>query len=408
MAPPASSSDGAASSSHIESITSPTCLRKVVLNYLLHHCYADTAAAFAGNTSGSASSSSNGAYNDASAAVDSSSNGTETPRRSRHPLAAPPLLRQDSSIEVEADANLVAAGAGVNEESDDADMQDAVTADTTFTAAPASAPAPLSDVSRSGAEITSSDLRILSLRQEVRGHILDGNIKLATELLNTHFPSVLGEGSVGDGEDGEGEASATPTATTWTTSSGWTAALPSASTSLQPQHLALNLQIQTFIESVRAANAPPQTPAGHYGGGGGGAGQSMAATAAAGAAAASSPSTSGPAAPPPLASLSRSSSPAPSSVSSTSSISTSSSFAPTSSSAPPTALQQALANAQSLYIAVQRLPPGPYQTIYRREIEGVTAILAYKDLERSPLKKFLDTKRRRMLSEQVNAAILCE
>lgn len=74
----------------------------------------------------------------------------------------------------------------------------------------------------------------------------------------------------------------------------------------------------------------------------------------------------------------------------------------------PTALQSALGNAQLLYASVQRLRNGPYKELYKKELESVTAILAYKDLERSPLKKYLDVKRRKSLADQINSAIMCK
>ncbi|PWN25116.1 hypothetical protein BDZ90DRAFT_234329 [Jaminaea rosea] len=422
----ASSSSSSSSSdpaSHVESITSPTTLRKVVLNYLLHHCYVDTANAFAGNAGGESSSLGGGASAVGTAQhVAASSSTPATPRRSRHPLAAPPLSRQDSSIEVEADAQLLPAASGTSESDKDDDMHDAVdvqpstddehkrdvafeTADTTITSA--SGPAgPLSQ--GASAEISREDYRILHLRQQIRDHILSGQIKQAIELLDAHFPSVLG----GDSEDSSPTEGGPSGATkTWTTGSGRTSAIPASATSLQPEHLGLNLQIQAFIEAVRVANgpqpAPPATPQHHHGGQGSSS-TGMAAAAAAGSSASNGNGSNGAA--PALAPLnppSRSSSPAPSSASSSISVSsTASSSLNPSASSTSAPLQLALSHAQQLYNSVLRLPSGAYRDLYRKEVESVTAILAYKDLERSPLRKFLDVRRRRGLWNQINGAIM--
>lgn len=117
-------------------LTSPTALRKLVLNYLVHHCYTDTAQAFAHDgipssssrlTEGDASSPLSDphktyeAVNGSSSAAASGSTAPQTRSWSRmvnqqmlgqaHPLSAPPLSREDSSMEVEVDSLLsLAAG----------------------------------------------------------------------------------------------------------------------------------------------------------------------------------------------------------------------------------------------------------------------------------------------------------
>lgn len=123
----------------IEELTSPTALRKLVLNYLLHHCYIDTAHAFARDGAATPTASTEGllaeleqeretARGEAAAATPvpsvgyssaplSGSTGGSTPRaggsglgsRGTHPLSAPPLSRQDSSMEVEGDHLLAPA-----------------------------------------------------------------------------------------------------------------------------------------------------------------------------------------------------------------------------------------------------------------------------------------------------------
>lgn len=44
--------------------------------------------------------------------------------------------------------------------------------------------------------------------------------------------------------------------------------------------------------------------------------------------------------------------------------------------------------------------------MYLKELESVTAMLAYTDLERSPMRKYLDQSRRVALAEQINSAIV--
>lgn len=107
-------------------LTSPTALRKLVLNYLVHHCYTDTAQAFA-HDGISTSSSRGGAEASTSAlamnATTPSASGSKSSSRttnvqnlgSAHPLSAPPLSREDSSMEIEVDSLLsLAGGRGLN------------------------------------------------------------------------------------------------------------------------------------------------------------------------------------------------------------------------------------------------------------------------------------------------------
>lgn len=62
---------------------------------------------------------------------------------------------------------------------------------------------------------------------------------------------------------------------------------------------------------------------------------------------------------------------------------------------------------QGINARVQKLPEY-WRAMYLKELEGVTALLAYEDLERSPVRRFLDQSRRNALAEQVNSAILRE
>jgi hypothetical protein len=111
-------------------LTSPTALRKLVLNYLVHHCYTDTAQAFAhdGISSTPSRAEQNSSISESVSQNSSFSPSGSTaaqPRHSRltsqqtvgsaHPLSAPPLSRDDSSMEIEVDNLLsLAGGRGVN------------------------------------------------------------------------------------------------------------------------------------------------------------------------------------------------------------------------------------------------------------------------------------------------------
>ncbi|PWN20082.1 hypothetical protein BCV69DRAFT_283616 [Microstroma glucosiphilum] len=429
----------------IEELTSPTALRKLVLSYLLHHCYIDTAHAFARDGASTPSASNDGllaeleqeretARGEAAAATPvpslgysnaplGGSTGGSTPRaggsssgsRGTHPLSAPPLSRQDSSMEVEGDHLLASASSsstynvrsgasgtipgGPGPIDEDAEMGEAGIHDgeedggsATYDGTNGNGATHSGEL---GSELSDEDLQSVRLRQEIRDHILAGRIRHATEVLNTHFPTVL------NAEERPTYARSKPSK-----ANGSIWSLPSGPTSLEPEHLALNLQIQAFIESVRSANTPSNgvgsmmlshsslTSNGH----------SSSATASKDAGLrASSPAPHNMAQSAPgiaAATISRSSSPAPSSVSSASS------SASHPSGGMPTALQSALGNAQLLYASVQRLRNGPYKELYKKELESVTAILAYKDLERSPLKKYLDVKRRKSLADQINSAIM--
>lgn len=72
------------------------------------------------------------------------------------------------------------------------------------------------------------------------------------------------------------------------------------------------------------------------------------------------------------------------------------------------ALFSAYGSARLLCGAIERLKEGPPKALYRKEAELVTAMLAYPDVDRSPLRKYLDVKRRKLLADQINSAIVCE
>lgn len=110
--------------------------------------------------------------------------------------------------------------------------------------------------------------------------------------------------------------------------------------------------------------------------------------------------------------LSRSASPAPSSSSSTGSVTSANGLSGSTHSNGSAAvlnpvLHAALSHAQMLFANVQKLP-GYWRAMYLKELESVTALLAYTDLETSPVRKYLDQSRRVALAEQINSAIMCE
>ncbi len=67
----------------------------------------------------------------------------------------------------------------------------------------------------------------------------------------------------------------------------------------------------------------------------------------------------------------------------------------------------ALAHAQSLHATAKRLRPAESR-VYVQEIENACALLAYTDMEGSPLRGYLEQGRRTALAAQVNSAILGE
>ena len=261
------------------------------------------------------------------------------------------------------------------------------------------------------------------LHPEIKDHIITGRIRLAVDLCNTHFPTVLNADSTTSSawekeiEQSKG-AKQTASAKETDTPSEGKRVLPANPTSLYPAHLSLNLQIQAFIESVRAASAAvPSNGVGAVGSNNNST-QSLSPAANAHGPGAHSLATSTPGISSAVNALSRSASPAPSSASSTSATSAnglsghSNGGGGGSSSSGSTAvlnpvLHAALSHAQLLFTNVQKLP-GYWRAMYLKELESVTALLAYTDLERSPVRKYLDQSRRVALAEQINSAIMCE
>jgi hypothetical protein len=224
---------------------------------------------------------------------------------------------------------------------------------------------------------------------------------MAVELCNAHFPTVLdADSSFSDGEEAE-QTKVVKGGTKEAETSNEAAAtrvLPANPTSLYPAHLSLNLQIQAFIESVRLAFTATPTN-----------GTTMQNLTSVGnvLGSLSVPSHH------PTNVLSRSASPAPSSASSNGSNTSANGLSGSAHSNGSTAaalnpfLHAALSHAQMLNTNVQKLPLY-WRSMYLKELESVMVLLAYTDLERSPVRKYLDQSRRVALAEQINSAIMCE
>ncbi|ALO60316.1 hypothetical protein CNA03065 [Cryptococcus deneoformans JEC21] len=212
-----------------------------------------------------------------------------------------------------------------------------------------------------GPALDEQALDMIERRREILEYILSGSIDKAVELLDRHFPLVLScsepmpsnYGAATNGATSNGTA----TPKSRLSSSGGPLhsessinhSVPVLNSSVHPDHIRLNLQIQRFIESFRQMN--PSSP--------------------------SSPS------------------------SSTSSPANSQTFNGGSG----VTLTHALSAAHGLHSEAKKLP-AEVRAIYLQEIKDVGALFAYENAEMSPLKGFLEQSRRVKLAEQVNKAIL--
>ncbi len=411
-------------------LTSPANLRKLVLNYLLHHCYTDTAIAFAkdgiigdlyngdaasafpiasssnagsastsalGTASASSSRASASAASTTDAALRSSTNGGG---RQAHPLSAPPLSRDDSSMEIEVEnllptssehagpashdhTNGYSNGAILHSNGrssqtrpsavhdDDEDLEDA---ELTSEVDQVEDEDLDSDISP---DLTADELRAVRARKQIKDFIISGHIRQAMDMCNEYFPTVLNSTALNASKSSRTKSSST---------NPCEKVLPANPTSMDPDHLLLNLQIQVFIEAIRSASssqlAPPASTTATPQLGPSGGLPSLASTT-----------------PGIASSISRAASPAPSTSSSNGSNTSATNAALN------PALNSALAYAQSLYASAQKLP-SYWRSMYFKELEQVTALLAYTDVEHSPVRRFLHRSRKVALAEQVNSAIL--
>lgn len=189
---------------------------------------------------------------------------------------------------------------------------------------------------------------------EIKLHILCGRIEDAMQMLNKHFPSVLQDPEVEDGIqviNGRFKRNAreSPIIRESRPSIRFT-----SQCSTKPIHLVLNLQILAFIEAARSVPLP-YLPSG----------------------------------------LSQTCDP--SSSRGTGKFS--------SSEEQQTAL---LHHAQRLYAKVQSLSDPRDRDAYRKEMENVVGLLAYRDPENSPMSKYMQQGRRDAVANQINSAILCK
>ncbi|RXK36904.1 hypothetical protein M231_05806 [Tremella mesenterica] len=192
-------------------------------------------------------------------------------------------------------------------------------------------------------------------RRVIMNYILNGAIQRAIDTLQLYFPSVLTTPKRSSDKSPWSLPPQSLSSNPEPSSDFDSHAYPVFPNSTHPQHIALNLQIQNFIENFRAI-VPP-----------------------------SSPSSSA------------------SSNSLTSSMHMSTSFTQMSNST--ATLQHTLAAAQGLHLEAKKLRPEE-RAAYLSEIKDAGALFAYSDPENSPLKGFLEQSRRIRLAEQVNRAIL--
>lgn len=267
--------------------------------------------------------------------------------------------------------------------------------------------------------LSEEQVQDLRLRKTIRDAIVTGRIGQAVDLLNAHYPNVLASpppvpasaaaaatASVSSKSDFArplaASKSSTPSSCTPQTffvppsptppppaaraspiphlrpsSTSSTSAVTGAqfgawASSLAPEIISLNLQTQTFIELMRTAHATsaistPSTPTSSVhgalttGGGGGGDAHSSDAEMSA----------------------------------STSSLGGSASI-----------LNVAIAQSQALREKVLQLPVGKDREGWERECIDVCGLLAYKDLATCPVRGYLSQSRRDILAEMVNSAIL--
>lgn len=242
--------------------------------------------------------------------------------------------------------------------------------------------------------------RLCHSTAEIKLQILQGRIGSAISLINLHFPNVFNDPPTAASSSNSSTSTATPNGNGTSTSPPSpsrtktlkprpsstspssnphptsTARVPESATSLLPSHLHLNLLIQQFIETVRTIPiSPPQTPSLQ---------PHSAAVPPPAAAASGNPSLS--------LSVSQTSSPASSTNSLTSTVSVNTS--------------SALSQAPRLYALVGALADSEAREWYRKELVGISSLLAYSPPENGPTRVYLEQARRTALAAQVNSALM--
>lgn len=166
--------------------------------------------------------------------------------------------------------------------------------------------------------------------------------------------------------------------------------------SLEPAHIALNMQTQAFIEFVRStaggASAPTASSANGF----------LGPTTTTG----DRPGTPGFSASPkrPLTDLAASTGSLDGGGSPAASIASSSGGSAVSQKT--AALALSLSYCQALWRRAGSLPDPGERVVFLKELESVSALLSYADPWESPAKRYMDQSRRDVLAERVNAAIL--
>ncbi|KAG8957967.1 hypothetical protein FRC03_009574 [Tulasnella sp. 419] len=200
--------------------------------------------------------------------------------------------------------------------------------------------------------LSKETLATIAIRKEIIDCLLNGKIEEARQLVNRHFPSVLNT-SLSNSSINHSDSSTSTSATglMLSASNPPMADNNSCRVSLKPEHLNLNLRIQTFIESVRTKPLSPS----------------------------SSTETSSP---------------------------------NSCSGSPPRTLtpnpKKALALAQQLYMEVSAIESSKDRNDYMQEVNNVGGLMAYKVPEQSPIAAYLSMKRREAVAEQINSAIMGE
>ncbi|GAA5911061.1 uncharacterized protein JCM6883_004257 [Sporobolomyces salmoneus] len=333
-------------------------LKGLVLEYLLSNCYGDTAEAFANEMKARRDEEDKSERGD-----DIGGNGTSEENGMQGVEETPPPENYDTAR-------------GPKDETKDDEERP-------------------SDQRGGGVEgaVNPEQLKDARLRQSIRESILTGRIAQAINLINYHYPSVLLAASNVSTPSSPSklprshpqspkrfdsctpktffvlsEPSTSPTnAATQSVPIVGSSFSPWA-TSLSPEILTLNLQLQSFVELMRTGHATsslstPSTPTSSVNGlGGGPAAEDAGMT---------------------------------SSIASLASSTTSTSL-----------LSTAITLSQALLSSIQALPPSKEKEGWQRECVDVCGLLAYKDLTNCPVRGYLEMSRREGLAEMVNSAIL--
>lgn len=501
--------------------TDPVELRQLVLDYLCHQCFVDTASAFARESA--ASSNGRPAESTPRASNHSSQNRLSTGQLSQSAVAVKDMVierivRFDTDDDGDAEMGDVMDGSRTPQEPSRSAPHGAPSV-------PESAPSHAANVASGSSrqeladdrddssshrppwagsaeyysDWTAYDVHTTRVRLVIKDHIINGRIKEAVKLIESHFPAVLSSslmarsgGSLLLGSSSTNSHSTKPfaknprfksnrTAFPHRPLSGSTstnsrshhhgvlkppnsssgspngsaynlrqgllsksndsnAFLPNNDSkssfmishqshqyphaifgSLNPAHVALNLQIQFFVEFVRSISQAQTTPTPHGVGLNGGFDHDSVENCTRGSSAGIVPDNSvangkiseNAARKPSASSPSNNSCSFGSSTNGVNDLSNSvgalsddTSTTSSSVSTRTTSLALSLPHCRALHDFVHQLPEPLERAIFAKELENVAGLLAYVDPWDSPVRKYLDQSRRDSLAERVNAAIL--